>query len=61
MSSIPSNKYDEAIFAIRIIKKVTVGKTPGVGTHPPGRPRVNSTVVHYEENLNAISVSVRKF
>ena len=38
---IPSNRYDEAIFAIGIIKKVTGEKRQGGGIHPPGRPRVN--------------------
>ena len=36
VSSIPSNRYDEAIFAIGIIKKVTGEKRQGGGTHPPG-------------------------
>ena len=34
VSPIPSNRYDEAIFAIGIIKKVTGEKTPG-GWYPP--------------------------
>jgi hypothetical protein len=41
VSPIPSNRYDEAIFAIGIIKKVTGEKRQGGGIHPPGRPRVN--------------------
>ena len=38
MSPIPSNRYDEAISAIGIIKKVTEEKRQGGGIHPPGRP-----------------------
>ena len=41
VSPIPSIRYDEAIFAVGIIKKVTGEKRQGGGTHPPGRPRVN--------------------
>ena len=41
VSLIPSIRYDEAIFAVGIIKKVTGEKRQGGGTHPPGRPRVN--------------------
>ena len=40
MSPIPSNRYDEAIFAIGIVKKVIVEKRQGGGT--PGRPRVKN-------------------
>ena len=42
MSPIPSNRYDEAIFAIGIVKKVTGEKRQGV-VSTPGRPRVNGT------------------
>ena len=42
VSPIPSNRYDEAIFAIGIIKKVTGEKRHGGGTHPPRRPRVKT-------------------
>ena len=47
MSPIPSNRYDEASFAIGIIKNVTGEKTPGGrGWYPPpGRPRVKYTIV----------------
>ena len=41
--SIPSNRYDEAIFAVGIIKKVTGEKRQGGGTHRPGRPRVKES------------------
>ena len=40
MSPFPSNRYDEAIFAIGIIKNVTGEKRQGVVSTPPGRPRV---------------------
>ena len=35
VSPIPSNRYDEAISAVGIIKKVTGEKRQGGGTHPP--------------------------
>ena len=46
MSPIPSNRYHEAIFAVGIIKKVTGEKRQGGGTHPPGRPRVNTFKIY---------------
>ena len=46
MSPIPSIRYDEAIFAVGIIKKVTGEKRQGGGgTPPPGRPRANIGIV----------------
>ena len=41
MSPVPSDRYDEAIFANGIIKKVQGKNGRGGGNHPPpGRPRV---------------------
>ena len=54
MSPIPSNRYDEAIFAIGIIKKVTGEKRQGggtlVSTPLPGRPRVKKRL-HEEREM----------
>ena len=44
MSPIPSNRYDEAIFAIGIIKKVTGEKRQGVVTTPLGVRGLKSTL-----------------
>ena len=50
MSPIPSNRYDEAIFAIGIIKKVTGEKRQGVvSTPPPGvRGLITDFIILYK-------------
>ena len=58
MSSIPNNRYDEAIFAIGIIKKVTGEKRQGVVPTSPGRPRVNKDDDDDDKTARDVSVPI---
>ena len=47
MSPISSNRYDEAILTIEIIKKVTEENARGWYPPTPGRPRVNKVTYYH--------------
>ena len=63
MSPIPSNRYDEAIFAVGIIKKVTGEKRQGGGVvpTPPGRPRASVSAQDLLGPVSSMSTIFRMF
>ena len=54
VSPIPSNRYDEAIFVIGIIKNVTGEKRQGGGIHHPWSSEGYFTYMYYVQVIDAV-------